>query len=242
MNSIYLSVIVPAYNEEEKIKSAIQKISEFLNLHDFLSEIIIVDDGSVDNTLIEGEKEAKKHRRRIKFFKNNPNRGKGHALKKGMIRASGEVVLFTDVDLSTPLDSFNKMLPHLKNGYDIVMGSRHLPESKFLVHQSIWRQKIGGIFNKIVFNFFLKDIADANCGFKAYKNSVAKDLYSRLTIDRWGFDVEIIYMAQKYGYKIKEVPVEWSNDPRSKVKIIRDMLGTIKELAQIKVNDWRGRY
>jgi len=241
-NNLYLSVVIPAYNEEEKIKNTIQKVSEFLNSYKFLSEIIIVDDGSADKTLPAAKAEAKRHKRRIKIFKNNPNQGKGYALKKGMTRARGEMVLFMDADLSTPLGTFDRMLPFLKNGYDIVMGSRHLPDSKFLVYQPIWRQKIGRIFNKIVFAFFIKKITDTNCGFKAYKNLVAKDLYSRLTINRWGFDVEVIYMAQKFGYRIKEVPVKWTDDPRTKVNIIKAMFSTLKELAQIKINDWRGLY
>jgi hypothetical protein len=134
------------------------------------------------------------------------------------------------------------MLPFFDKGYDIVMGSRHLPDSKILVRESKIREFAGNVFTKIVFNFFLKGITDANCGFKAYRREAGQKLYSLLTINRWGFDVEIIYIAQKHNYKIKEVPVDWSHDAHSKVKIISAILNTLKELAQIKINDWKGKY
>ena len=242
MNSIYLSVVIPVYNEDKSIKNAIQETVKFLNSHPFNYEIIIVDDGSDDSTIKIAEETAEELDSNIIIFKNDVNRGKGYSLKKGIMSAKGEIILFFDADLSTPLKALDEILPFFDQGYDIVMGSRHLPDSEILVRESKIREFAGNIFTKIVFNFFLKGITDANCGFKAYRREIGQKLYSFLTINRWGFDVEIIYIAQKRNYKIKEVPVRWSHDAHSKVKIISAILNTMKELAQIKINNWKGKY
>ncbi len=242
MNSIYLSVVIPVYNENKSIKTAIQETIKFFNARSFNYEIIIVDDGSKDNTVKIAKETAEELNSNIIIFKNDVNYGKGYSLKKGIMSAKGEIILFFDADLSTPLKAFDEMLPFLNQDYDVVMGSRHLSESKILVRESKIREFLGNIFTKIVFSFFLKGITDTNCGFKVYRREVGQKLYSLLTINRWGFDVEIIYIAQKYNYKIKEVPVYWSHDAHSKVKIISAVLNTLKELAQIKINDWKGKY
>jgi len=242
MNNVYLSVIIPAYNEQAAIRNTIKETIQFLNTHAFNYEIIIVDDGSKDDTVGEAKKAAKEFNSDIIILENDINRGKGYSIKKGVMRAKGEIILFFDADLSTPLESFDKMLPFFSHGYDIVMCSRHLPDSEILVRQSRIRELAGKIFYKIVFSFFLKDITDTNCGFKAYQRAIGQELYSLLTINRWGFDAEIIYLAQKRSCKIKEIPVSWSNKANSKVNVVVAIAETIKELMQIKVNDWRGRY
>lgn len=242
MNSIYLSVVIPVYNEDILIKNTIQETVKFLNSHSFNYEIIIVDDGSRDNTIKIAKETAEELNSNIIILKNDVNYGKGYSLKKGIMSAKGEIILFFDADLSTPLKALNEMLPFFDQGYDIVMSSRHLPDSEILVRQSRIREFAGKIFYKIIFSFFLKDITDTNCGFKAYQRAIGQKLYSLLTINRWGFDAEIIYLAQKLGCKIKEIPVSWSNKVNSKVKIVSAILGTIKELVQIKINDWKGRY
>lgn len=242
MNSIYLSVVIPVYNEGKSIKNAIQETIKFLSAHSFSYEIIIVDDGSKDDTIKIAKETAEELGVNIIILKNNINCGKGCSLKKGIMSAKGEIIWFFDADLSTPLKTLDEMLPFLNKGYDVVMGSRHLPESKILVRESKIREFAGNIFSKIAFSFFLKGITDANCGFKVYRREAGQKLYSLLTINRWGFDVEIIYIAQKYNYKIKEVPVSWSHDAHSKVKIVSAALNTIKELIQIKINDWKGKY
>lgn len=242
MNSIYLSVVIPVYNEDKSIKNSIQETIKFFNAHSFNYEIIIVDDGSKDDTVKIAKETAEGLNSNVIIFKNDVNYGKGYSLKKGIMSAKGEIILFFDADLSTPLKAFDEMLPYFNQGYDIVMASRHLPESKILVRESKIREFLGNIFTKIVFSFFLKGITDTNCGFKAYRREAGQKLYSLLTINRWGFDVEIIYIAQKHNYKIKEVPVDWSHDTHSKVKIISAILNTLKELVQIKINDWKGKY
>lgn len=237
-----MSVVIPVYNEDKSIKKAIQETIKFLNARSFSYEIIIVDDGSKDDTIKIAKQTAEELNSQVVILKNNVNCGKGHSLKKGIMSAKGEIILFFDADLSTPLEAFDEMPPYFNQGYDIVMASRHLSDSKIVVRQSKIREFAGNIFTKIIFNFFLKGITDANCGFKAYRREVGQKLYSLLTINRWGFDVEIIYIAQKHGYKIKEVPVQWSHDTHSKVKIISAILNTLKELGQIKINDWKGKY
>jgi dolichyl-phosphate beta-glucosyltransferase len=242
MNNVYLSVIVPAYNEECNIENTLKKISNYLETKNFISEIIVVDDGSNDATVQRAKEVKETLKTPLIILEEKPNRGKGYALKCGFMVAKGKFILFTDADLSTPIEEFDKMLPYLEEGYDIVMASRHLPESKIMVRQSVWREILGNIFYKIVFIFLVKGISDTNCGFKSYRGAVAKQLYSHLTIYRWGFDTEIIYLAQKYGFKIKEVPVMWFNNPNSKVSILSAVFNTLRELIKIKFNDWRGRY
>ncbi len=151
MNSIYLSVVIPVYNEDKSIKKAIEETIKFFNARSFNYEIIIVDDGSRDNTTKIAKETAEESNCNIVILKNDVNCGKGYSLKKGIMSAKGEIILFFDADLSTPLEAFDEMLPFFKQGYDIVMGSRHLPDSKILVRESKIREFAGNIFTKIVF-------------------------------------------------------------------------------------------
>lgn len=242
INNIFLSVIVPAYNEEKDVIASVSAIDHFFGAKSWPFEILVVDDGSTDKTSEAVSMAMPSFAGRLRLLSEKANRGKGYALRRGMLEAAGRYLLFTDVDLSTPLEEFNKMLPLLDNGTDVVIGSRRLKGSNIVVHQPWYREFLGGIFYKIVFAIFLKGITDTNCGFKVYKNAAAKLIYSKLTIDRWGFDVEALYIAQKYRLKIAEVPVRWLNDAGSRVSVISAAVNTLRELAQIKLNDWRGKY
>ena len=241
-NDIFLSVVVPAYNEEKDIAASISAIDRFFSAKKIIYEILLINDGSTDRTAEIIESLESSFDGRLRLLNEKLNRGKGHALRSGMLAAAGRYVLFTDVDLSTPLEEFDKMLPLLESGVDVVIGSRRLKESKIVVHQPWYRELLGGIFYKIVFVIFLNGISDTNCGFKAYTKEAAGLIYSKLTIDRWGFDVEALYIAQKYNLKIKETPVRWLDDAGSRVSVFLAVFNTLKELWQIKVNDWRKKY
>lgn len=235
---IYLSVIIPAFNEAQRIGETLRKINEYLGTKKFNSEIIVVDDGSVDGTA----DAAQMSNIGCLTLEGKINMGKGYALKNGFNAAKGRYLLFTDADLSVALEEFDKFLPYLEAGYDMVIGSRKLSESVVAVHQPKWREFFGRIFYKIAFVFLIKGELDLNCGFKAYSRGAAKKLYGKLTIYRWGFDTEIIYLAQKFGYKIKEVAVTWSDRRGSKVRLISAICGTLLEVFKIKLNDLAGKY
>lgn len=242
MNDIFLSIVVPVYNEGYRIADTLKKIDHFFGQKNFNSEIIVVDDGSVDDTFDKSIATIESLKIKCRLLRGEKNRGKGFALKQGFAAADGTYIFFTDADLSTPLIEFDKFLHYLQEGNQVVIGSRHLPESEITIHQSELREFFGKIFYKLVSSFFIKGVTDTNCGFKIYKKEEGKKLFSHLCIYRWGFDAEIIYLAQKYGFKIKEVPVSWADKPNSKVNIIFAICNTLVELGEIKINDWRGKY
>jgi dolichyl-phosphate beta-glucosyltransferase len=236
----YLSVVIPAYNEEGRISTTLIKIKDYLNMQAFSWEIILVDDGSSDRTveiakkILEGEN--------LTVIKNNTNCGKGYSVKSGILRSKGEIILFCDADLSTPIEELEKILMFINKGWDIVIGSRALPDSDIQVHQRWYREIMGKVFNFIVRSFILDGFKDTQCGFKCYKREAALAVFGRQKIKRFAFDVESIYIAQKIGFKIKELPVRWINSPGSKVRLIGDSSSMLLDLFRIKLYDLMGHY
>lgn len=241
MKECFLSVIIPAYNEEERLLPTLSKIYAYLSTKDFPYEIIVVDDGSTDNTLqmVKNFASSDKH---IVILTNEQNSGKGFSVRKGMLSARGEYVFFTDADLSTPIEEIEKCLPYLINGYDVVIGSRSMPGSDILVHQPWYREKMGKIFNFMVNMVLLKGIIDTQCGFKGFKQEAVKTVFSRCKIDGFSFDVEALYLSRKYNFKTKEVPIRWENSTLSKVSPIKHSLQMFKDLIGIKIKDLKGDY
>jgi dolichyl-phosphate beta-glucosyltransferase len=237
---IFLSIIVPVYNEADKIEKTISSIVNYVDKK-YSYEIVIVDDGSRDET---GSKIKKITGQGlpIRFLKNDVNVGKGAALKKGMTAAEGKYVVFTDADLSTPFEEIEKLLPYLKEGYDISFGSRKLKESDVKVYQPWYRVVMGYVFYFFARILVVSNVNDFNCGFKAFNNIAAHKLFDKIRIKRWGYDVEMFYLAKKYGFKIKEVPVSWSNSNTSKVSLFKDAIRSFVDLIEIRVNDMKGFY
>ncbi|PIY96691.1 MAG: hypothetical protein COY66_03410 [Candidatus Kerfeldbacteria bacterium CG_4_10_14_0_8_um_filter_42_10] len=230
-----ISLVIPVYNEEERIKKSLSKILPYLNqLADY--EIIFVDDGSTDRTLLVLEEYKNK---RFRVIKNGKNCGKGYSVQQGMLRARYPVVLFSDADFSTPIEDLEKLLPHLEN-YDIVIGSRGMEQSQISVHQKFYKEWLGKIGNKFIQLLVIPGIKDTQCGFKLFKKETLV-IFQKQTIKRWGFDFEILMLAHKIGFRIKEVPVRWQNDFRSKVKS-SDYLKTFGELIKIKWNVLTNKY
>ncbi|OHB46875.1 MAG: hypothetical protein A2545_05190 [Planctomycetes bacterium RIFOXYD2_FULL_41_16] len=241
MKECFLSVIIPAYNEEKRLLSTLSKICAYLSTKDFPYEIIVVDDGSTDNTL-QMVKNFASSNRHIVILINEQNSGKGYSVRKGMLSARGEYAFFTDADLSTPIEEIEKCLPYLINGYDVVIGSRSMPGSDILVHQPWYREKMGKIFNFMVNMVLLKGIIDTQCGFKGFKREAVKTVFNRCKIDGFSFDVEALYLSRKYNFKIKEIPIRWENSPLSKVSPIKHSLQMFKDLIGIKIKDLKGDY
>jgi dolichyl-phosphate beta-glucosyltransferase len=237
---IYLSVIMPAYNEEKLIKSTLIEVDDFLSKQGYNYEIIVVDDGSKDGTsnILNNLQPTIKN---LFVLKNDFNRGKGYSVKNGMLAAKGKFRLFMDADNSTTIDQISNFMLRLRNGYDIVIGDRSLGKSVILVNQPIYKQVLGNIGNIFIKILTIAEIKDTQCGFKVFSEKSAKDIFSKLTINRWGFDIEALAIAKKLGYRIQSVPVIWKNRSETKVRT-RDYILTFKDLLKIKLNLIRKKY
>jgi len=224
---VKLSVIIPCYNEENRLRATLNKLDKYLNKNHIYYELIIVDDGSTDKS----RAVALQHNAILN--KKRKNKGKGFSVSEGVFMATGDYILFMDADGSTDIKEIKKFMRYIKK-YDIVIGSRNMKDSK--VKTSITR-KIFGRLSNLLISLVVKDIKDTQCGFKMFKLKTAVELFKRQTIDRWGFDFEILYLAQRYGHSIKELGVTWNNSEGSKVKI-KDYPMTFIELIKIKRNNY----
>lgn len=237
---VFLSVVIPAYNEEGRIAGSLEKILAHLAGKPFASEIIVVDDGSRDGTA-RAAREVLEGRIVHRVVRRDSNIGKGASVKEGVLSASGEVVLVTDADLSTPIEELDKFLAVLEGGEDVAVGSRALPDSDIRVRQSRLRQTMGRFFNLLVRLFVLGGYRDTQCGFKAFRREAARDLFSRLETAGFAFDVEILVLCRKRGYGVREVPVVWLDSRPSRVRLLRGSLGMLKELWRIRRSHGRRR-
>lgn len=225
-----ISIIIPAYNEESRLPQTLQSILKFTSDRQEEFEIIVVDDGSKDNT----SQVAKEFNEKIVVLTLESNQGKGAAVRKGVLQATGDFIFFSDADLSTPINQFNKLFDSLLNSFDIAIGSRAVDYSSIKVHQPFYREFMGKSFNKIVQLLVLKGIKDTQCGFKGFKKIAAQNVFSKAKIDGFGFDVEILFIARKLGLKIDEISVEWYNDEQSKINPIKDSLKMLIEILKIR--------
>ena len=237
---MYLSVIIPAYNEEKRIGKTIFAINEYLQKQNYSYEIIVVDDGSKDNT-VELIKNLGEKVKNLKVIDNKENHGKGYVVRQGIMEAKGEYRLFMDADNATTVDQVENLLPFFKDGYDVVIGDRDLKESKIEKHQPRFKETLGDMGNILIQTLAVPGIKDTQCGFKCFSAKFAEEIFPKLKVDRWGFDIEILALARKFGYKIKTVPVVWINNEESKVSM-SGYINTLKELFQIKWNLISGKY
>lgn len=239
-----LSIVIPAFDEEKRLGATVQKILGYLKETDLHAELIVVDDGSSDKTKEVAEAEFKKFPEiDCKVIRYERNRGKGYAVRMGLMQSKGEIAIFTDADLSTPIEEMPKLTEPIEKGeFDVTFGSRALDRSLIGVHQP-WRREQGGK----VFNLFVRLITglpfwDTQCGFKAFNMSKFRPLLPLMTVERFGFDVEFLFVAYHSGLRLKEIPVRWNHDERTKVNIFRDSHRMLKEILQIKRNAKLGLY
>ena len=244
MNSpkLDLSVVIPAYNEEFRLPKTLECIVGYLRARPYRAEILVVDDGSSDRTM-EIVNSSRPKYSGLRLISNAENRGKGFSVRHGMIEAQGEIALFTDADLSTPIEEADKLIAALKNqGYDAAIGSRALDRSLIEVHQSRVREQAGILFNRLVRWIMGIDLSDTQCGFKAFRMDRARVIFEQQRVERFGFDPEILFLAKRHGLRVAEVPVRWSHDAATKVNVAADGIRMFLELLWIRWNALRGRY
>jgi dolichyl-phosphate beta-glucosyltransferase len=230
---MYLSVIIPVYNEEKRFPKTIVNIVDFLAKQNYESEIIVVNDGSTDKTADLVKSFSLKYPI-INLVSYPNNKGKGCAVKKGMLSAKGEKRLFMDVDGSTPVDQVEKLLPYFEQGHEVVIGSRRVKGSQISSDQSWYRLFLGWVFRNMVNIILPLGIIDSQNGFKMFSAKSANEIFGKQTIDGWAFDVQILYIAKRLGYKIKEVPISWTNDKESKVTL-KGMMKMLWEVMKIRL-------
>lgn len=245
MNDWFLSVVIPAYNEEKRIGSTLENITSYLGSRGLPFEVLVVDDGSEDGTAEITERFATRGdvASSVRLCRNDRNRGKGYSVRAGMLAASGKYALLTDADLSSPIEEMPKLETAVIEGdFDLAFGSRDVEGSLVEIHQPWLRETGGKSFNRLMRLATGLPYRDTQCGFKLFKMSCCRVLFEKQTIEEFGFDVEILYLAKRMGLRAKEVPVVWRHREGSKVRLGRDALSMIGDLFKIRWNDWRGRY
>lgn len=229
-----LSIIVPAFNEGKRLGSTLEKIRSYFQDKSYDYEVIVVDDGSVDDTVLIAEDSLLSGEAKLKVIKNDGNKGKGYSVRQGIRASKGELILFTDADLSTPIEEISKLESYVSGGFDIAIGSRSIKGSEVKISQPKYRVLMGKTFNLMVRALVLRGFIDTQCGFKLFKEKCIKDILPYLKINGFSFDVEMLYLAAKKGCKIKEVPVVWEDFKGSKVNPFYDSAKMFIDLLYIK--------
>lgn len=233
-----LSIVVPAYDEEKRLGASLKRMLAYFDSVRYPFEILVVDDGSQDNTarLVNTIAAC---RPQVRLLSYKSNRGKGYAVRYGMLQARGERVLFCDADLATPIEEIEKLLAKLDEGYDIAIGSRDVKGSQLVKRQSPLRELGGRVFNKMVQAIAVPGIHDTQCGFKLFTQSAAQAIFRRCQVDHFAFDVEVLYLAIRFfGMRVAEVPVRWAHQEGSKVRFFRDAIRMLKTLFRIRMTHY----
>lgn len=239
MKAPFLSVIIPAYNEENRLLNTLQEVYKFLSHQEFSAELWIVENGSTDRTFEIAQEFATAHPH--VFVLQEPRRGKGGAVQRGMLSAQGEYRFMCDADLSMPVQEITRFFPPLLEGADIAIASREAPGA-VRYHEPFYRHWGGRLINLMVRAMLLPDFRDTQCGFKCFRGEVAEDLFSQMSLIGWSFDIEILFLARQRGYRIVEVPIPWYFYPESKLNLGRDAVRMLVDMARIRWKASRGGY
>ena len=235
------SIVIPAYNESRRIVPTLTRVLRYVAEQGWDAEIIVVNDGSRDDTaeMVRGFVERNPM---MRLVENPGNHGKGYSVRNGMLQARGEVLLFSDADLSSPIEEAPKLFQALSDGADVAIGSRWLRAELQTERQPVYRQFFGRIFNLILWVVLGLNFKDTQCGFKAFSRRAAEAIFPRQRIERWGFDPELIFLAQNHDLKVVEVPVRWAHDEKSTISPLRDGLRMFLEVLKIRWNSISGKY
>ena len=235
------SIVIPAFNESARIPATLQSVVSCIRERAWRAEVIVVNDGSSDSTA-ELVRAFIRNAPEVRLVENPGNRGKGYSVRSGMLQAQGEVVLFTDSDLSAPIEEAERLFAAIAQGADIAIGSRWLESGRQTHRQPFYRQFFGRCFNAVTRVVMGLRFADTQCGIKAFTRAAAQTVFQLQTIERWGFDPEILFIALQRGYRVVEVPVSWAHDERSRISYLKDGLKMLEEIAIIRWNALRGLY
>jgi len=239
LSDLFLSLIIPAHNEEARLPGTLQQVLNFLSAQPYQSEVLVVENASHDRTLQVAQEFAQRYPR-LRVLQ-CPQRGKGFAVRQGMLAARGEYRFMCDADLAMPASEISRFLPPTLTGVDIAIASREAPGA-IRSHEPLYRHLIGRAYNFLTRLWLLPGLQDTQCGYKCFRGAVVDELFSRQTLGGWSFDVEILFIARRRGLRIVEVPISWAYIPGSKVSVIKSSLRVVVELLTIRLNGWRGVY
>ncbi|MGH9343982.1 MAG: dolichyl-phosphate beta-glucosyltransferase [Terriglobia bacterium] len=235
------SIVIPAYNESARIPATLESVVDCVRRRGWSAEIVVVNDSSRDATA-DIVRAFAAHAPEVRLLENACNRGKGYSVRYGVLHSFGEIVMFTDADLSAPIEEAEGLFAAIAGGADIAIGSRWLERSRQSIRQPLYRQFFGRCFNAVTRAVMNLPFADTQCGFKAFTRAAAQTVFRLQTIERWGFDPEILFIALKRGYRIVEVPVSWAHDERTRMSYLKDGLRMLEDIAQVRWNALLRRY
>ncbi|ADV83724.1 dolichyl-phosphate beta-glucosyltransferase [Terriglobus saanensis] len=241
MSHPHISIIIPAFNESARIERTLERVLECVETSGWDAEVTVVDDGSTDDTVAIVHRWMERSNC-LSLLRNPGNKGKGYSVRNGLLQATGDIVMFTDADLSAPIEEAARLFAAIDQGADVAIGSRWLDRDRQTRHQPLYRRFFGRCFNALTRMVMGLPFADTQCGFKAFRRSAAQVIFRLQRIERWGFDPEILFIARKLGYGVKEVPVTWGHDERSKMSYLKDGAKMLEEMAIIRSNSVAGRY
>lgn len=235
------SIVIPAYNEQARILATLESVVSCIRQRDWSAEVVVVNDGSRDGTA-DVVRAFAADAPEVRLLENPGNRGKGYSVRSGLLQAFGEVVMFTDADLSAPIEEAEGLFDAIAEGADIAIGSRWLERTRQTIRQPLYRQFFGRCFNAVTRIVMGLSFADTQCGFKAFTRAAAQTVFQLQTIEGWGFDPEILFIALKRGYRIEEVPVSWAHDERTRISYLKDGFQMLEDIAHVRWNALLGRY
>ena len=239
MAAPFLSIIIPAYNEQNRLPTTLSQVNDFIQRQSFDSEVLVIENGSSDSTFEIAVDFANRH----PCFEviHEEQRGKGHAVRRGMLEAGGEFRFMCDADLSMPVAEISRFLPPLIDDFDLAIASREAPGAR-RIHEPIYRHLGGRAINFMIRALALPGFHDTQCGFKCFRHAAAVDLFESLTLKGWSFDIEVLYIARLRGYRVREIPIPWYFNPESKLSLVKDTIKMGIDIFKIRRNDWFGYY
>lgn len=235
------SVVIPAYNEAARIPATLESVVDCIRTRGWSAEVVVVNDGSTDATA-RVVREFAARAPEVRLVENPGNHGKGYSVRNGLLHSFGDVVMFTDADLSAPMEEAERLFDAIAGGADIAIGSRWLDSKRQIIRQPFYRRFFGRCFNAVTRMVMGLPFADTQCGFKAFTRAAAQTVFQLQTIERWGFDPEILFIALKRGFRIVEVPVSWAHDERTRMSYLKDGMRMLEDIAQVRWNALVGRY